>query len=320
MIEKSSLRERSIKTLREGGLAGLSRRAALYLTRRIAWRADESSRRLDFAISGNNLMREFGAEIKRNEIFRDRHKGERCFVIGNGPSLRHQDLSPLGNEITLVTNSFYLHPLVGESWQPDYYFVSDPYYFNGSESPEFFSDLTSRIPKAPFFVPHFARDFLTRTKLLPSERTHYVAVLGGLEDESWQEKPDLTRVTPGMQTVVQLAIMTAIYMGCSEIYLLGLDHDWLSRTGEQLNFYSDPNATGQPTQDAGSWTYRTLMEALVVMWQLYERLGKLADREGIKIINATRGGFLDVFERACYEEIIPSAAAAANNSRPESIS
>jgi hypothetical protein len=144
--------------------------------------------------------------------------------------------------------------------------------------------------------------------------------LGGLEDESWQEKPDLTRVTPGMQTVVQLAIMTAIYMGCSEIYLLGLDHDWLSRTGEQLNFYSDPNATGQPTQDAGSWTYRTLMEALVVMWQLYERLGKLADREGIKIINATRGGFLDVFERACYEEIIPSAAAAANNSRPESIS
>ncbi len=303
MTEKTSLFGKSFETLRQNGLTRLSRKTALYLARWISWRTDAWSKHLDFAISRHDLLRKYGALIERNEIFRNRHQGQRCFVIGNGPSLKDQDLSPLANEITLVTNSFYVHPIIGESWQPDYYFVSDPYYFKDSESLSFFSELTSRITAAPIFVPHFARDFLVKTNALPQERTYFVAVWGGLEDESWQEKPDLTKVNPGMQTVVQLAIMAAMYMGCSEIYLLGVDHDWLSRTGEQLNFYSDQNSANQPAPIANCWTYRSLMEALVVMWQLYEKLDRLAKSEGIKIINATRGGFLDVFERGNYEEI-----------------
>jgi len=32
----------------------------------------------------------------RIELLRNRHKGQRCFIIGNGPSLRKMDLKPLG--------------------------------------------------------------------------------------------------------------------------------------------------------------------------------------------------------------------------------
>src|SRR5712692_1717642 len=118
MTEKTSLFGKSFETLRQNGLTGLSRKTALYLARRISWRTDAWSKHLDFAISRHDLLRDYGALIKRNEIFRDRHRGQRCFVIGNGPSLKDQDLSPLANEITLVTNSFYVHPIIGESWQP----------------------------------------------------------------------------------------------------------------------------------------------------------------------------------------------------------
>ena len=40
--------------------------------------------------------------------FEDLHRGQRCFIIGNGPSLKQMDLSPLQNEITFGMNRIYL--------------------------------------------------------------------------------------------------------------------------------------------------------------------------------------------------------------------
>lgn len=303
MTEKNSLVGRSFATLKAEGLKGLTRQAALYFARRVAGRSAAMSQRLDYIISRDHLLREYGPVLKRNEVFRDRHKGRRCFVIGNGPSLREQDLSWLRNEITLVTNSFYRHPIIGDDWQPSYYFLSDPEFFKGTQPLSLFSELTAKIPSAPFFVPFFGKDFLVSTGALPPERTYFVATWGGLEEESWREKPDLTKVTPGMMTVAQLGIMAAMYMGCTQIYLLGMDHDWLSHGGEHVNFYSSTKLDEQTAGNINGWRYKPLMEAMLIMWQLYEKLGKMADAEGIKIINATRGGFLDVFERGNYDEL-----------------
>ena len=40
--------------------------------------------------------------------YRDIHKGRRCFILANGPSLRKADLSHLKNEITIGMNRMYL--------------------------------------------------------------------------------------------------------------------------------------------------------------------------------------------------------------------
>src|SRR6476646_10859762 len=54
--------------------------------------------------------REIEALIARNAELRNRHKERtRCFVIGNGPSLKTQDLTLLKDEITIVANSFFKH-------------------------------------------------------------------------------------------------------------------------------------------------------------------------------------------------------------------
>lgn len=308
MTKKRNLLKRSVETLRHDGLMDLSRKAGLYLGRRVAWRSEALTKRLDFAISRNYLLREYGTLIKRNRIFRDRHKEQRCFVIGNGPSLRKQDLSPLRNEITLVSNSFYLHPIIDEAWQPTYYFLSDPIYFSDTANLIEYDKLLGKIRLAAFFVPHFARDFLIKNEVLPSERTYFVASWGGPQEETWRAKPDLTSVMPGMQTVVQLAIMAAMYMGCSEIYLLGMDHDWLSHGGDHINFYSKASADEQPQGNIQGWRYKSMMESVLVMWQIYEELEEMARAEGIKIVNASAGGFLDVFERGHYESIIGDAS------------
>jgi len=304
MAEIPSLSKRSVNALRQDGLSAFFRQGLLYLLRRISWRTDEWSKNLEVTISTNRLQREFGTLLKRNEDFRNRHKGKRCFVIGNGPSIKKQDLSFLADEITLVTNSFYLHPIIGDSWQPSYYFLSDPIYFDGSaDFTDEFAAISSKIKSAPLFVPSYAHEFLSQSNGLPAARTYYVA-LGAVRLEHTNELPDFTAVTPDVQTVVQLAIMAAMFMGCSRIYLMGLDHDWLSHGGEDLHFYSDAEADSQPDGHVGPWSYLSLMGAMTTMWQVYFMLKRVADAAGVEIVNCTQGGFLDVFKRVRYEDVV----------------
>jgi hypothetical protein len=277
-------------------------RTEIYLLRRIGWRAQAWSRELDYRLNKRNVLRQYGSLFKRNEVFRNRHQGRRCFVIGNGPSLNQQDLAPLADEITFAVNHFNLHPIVSSQWQPKYYCLSDPVYFDGTELVESIRDIGAQIPSAPFFVPHYAREFLETTKALPEDRTYYVGLCGGTELD-FLELPDFTVVVPAVQTVVQLAIMAAMFMGCGRIYLLGMDHDWLTQCGVTTNFYSKDETDNQPQ---GNWTYKSLMIAIMTMWDVYEMLRRIADKNGIEIINATHGGFLDVFARARYEDVIAS--------------
>ncbi len=297
-----SVKTKARETMKREGLRALPARTTLFLLRRVAWRTDAWSKHLDFQTQAKTLVRDCRELLAKNEIFRDCHKGRRSFVIGNGPSLSEQDLSPLKDELTFVANNFYRHPIL-EEWSPSYYFLTDHMYFDGSEMARgWLQEIRERVGSdTRFFVPHYAREALAAGDLLPPERTFYVAALGGLEDE-WTEKPDLTSVTPGMQTVVQLAIMAAMFMGCSPIYLLGMDHDWLKHPGEHTTFYAKP--VGQLEDDAQKWSYRSLMEAVLVMWRVYEMHQRIAERAGLKIINASKGGFLDVFERADYEEVM----------------
>jgi hypothetical protein len=46
--------------------------------------------------------------IQKLKSLHDIHKGERCFIIGNGPSLQQTDLSLLKGEYTFGMNRFFL--------------------------------------------------------------------------------------------------------------------------------------------------------------------------------------------------------------------
>src|SRR5882762_6648955 len=93
--------------------------------------------------------------LKRNEQFKDKHKGQRAFVIVNGPSLAQQDIEPLAKEITFAVSGFYKHEVM-KKWQPTYYSLGDPLFFNGSEQClNFFEDVRKVITKSTYFIPLF---------------------------------------------------------------------------------------------------------------------------------------------------------------------
>jgi hypothetical protein len=246
--------------------------------------------------------------LRANQVLRDKHKGQRCFVVGTGPSVAKQDLRPLKDELTFGMNAFWQHDIVLE-WQPSYYLLSDGIYFDGSKnSTDFLKGMRERIHDSTFFAPLKYRDSILESKLLPADRTYWLAFGQEFHDPGIKvDSIDFTNVIPSPRSVSQLCIMAAIYMGCSPIYLLGLDHDWLAHMGENRHFYKGHSGfEGHPKLRPilSDWGYRGNMESQLILWTGYEKLQDLSLREGCEIINATDGGFLDVFERANYEEVI----------------
>ena len=44
--------------------------------------------------------------LSQNNRFKNIHSGERCFILGNGPSLKNVDLSLLADEFVFTVNNF----------------------------------------------------------------------------------------------------------------------------------------------------------------------------------------------------------------------
>jgi len=250
----------------------------------------------------NSLTKSERALLKRNTQFNNRHAGQRCFVIANGPSLKAQDLSRLKDEVTFVVSGFWKHPVVKE-WQPTYYSIVDPNFFNGSEaSTRFFADLRQHVYNTTFFVPLLrGRRAVKKHGLLPEARTFYLASFG----PPWPTF-DLTGLLGGMYSVSLVGIYAALYMCCNPIYLIGYDHDYLANPGINSHFYEGATIGGSkmahltPAQLA---PYDVEMENNLRLWRSYHSLKRLAQGRGAHILNATNGGFLDVFDRVEYNSI-----------------
>jgi tetratricopeptide (TPR) repeat protein len=245
--------------------------------------------------------------LGRNGLLKNRHEGRRCFIICNGPSLSRQDLTPLVNEVTFVVNAFWKHPLV-ETLKPNYYLLADPALFDGSEpflnsgfsmtTDQYFRTLSAKALTSEFIVPLLGCQAIMEKDYLPLKRTYYFNSQG-LVGFGEMKFPDFTQLIPGVQNVSQLALMAAMYMGCSPIYLLGLDHDWFATWGATNDFNGKSAMLPR--------TYRCELERQLRLWRGYEQLLRIANVYGIRVLNATRGGYLDVFERIDYEAVCGEA-------------
>jgi hypothetical protein len=271
-------------------------------------RIERASERVRLNLEGVNwYSREESDVLSRNGELRERHRGKPCFVIGNGPSLNEHDLRPLATWVTYAMSGFWKHPIVQE-WQPTYYCFADPLFFDGSDAMNcFFADMGRYIKSTNYLVPMEARLALASHGLLKSMPTYYVHFQSGL-DRTLARRIDFTSPVPAVQSVSQLAIMSAIYMGCSPIYLVGLDHDWLAKRGPDRHFYVGKTVEGHPIAhgDLDKTPYRVDLETGLTLWNGYERLKVIAANHRCEIVNASHGGFLDVFPRVPYEQALNS--------------
>lgn len=245
--------------------------------------------------------------LARNIVFADRHKGQTAFVIVNGPSLATQDLSRITDHLSFVVSGFWKHELV-KTWQPTYYSLLDANFFTDTQATkDFYAQLNQRIHSSTFFIPLYRGfDFIRAHNLLPFDRTFYIAAIGTSVPSN-----DLTSIVQSFAGVSAFSLAQAVFMGCNPIYLLGFDHDYMVQRDVAQHFYTGGTIQGHHHNSiplSERVPYDVEMRANLSLWNNYRTLAKIAEQKGIKIFNATRGGYLDVFPRIDYESIDANVA------------
>lgn len=224
----------------------------------------------------------YGFKNERILKFKDIHKRKRCFIIGNGPSLRYSDLELLNNkkEICFGVNRIYLS-YEFTKWRPDYYVAIDYMVVRNDK-------LNIMKMDGIKFIRYFYKE------------------IEGLRDENIYEfrglsyQPGAPQFSLDMyqgiymgNTVVFDAIQIAYYMGFSEIYLLGVDMTTGIRCEEDgSHFYKIPDKK----EVLGLGNMLEARRCLVYAEQTIEELGR-------KLRNATRGGELDEVTRVNFDEL-----------------
>lgn len=243
---------------------------------------------------------------------KDIHRGKRAFILGNGPSLRHQDLTLLKNEITFAGNWFALHDHYAQI-APSYYCLCSHTIFGGWDTREPKLDDTLRqllldrtADSIKFFSFDF-RDYLESSEVFPGHDLRYLLYEKPLKrfvDSAKDFNLDPAQaVHDGHTVVVTFALFLAHWMGIREIYLLGCDCDYgiAKESDEKQYFYESSLHT----------TKTSAFDHLQKVWnpeggrifQTYDIVKSVMARQGVTIYNSTHGGCLDLFERRTYESL-----------------
>lgn len=231
---------------------------------------------------------------------KDSHKGERCFLIGNGPSLSPDDLHMLKDEYTFGTNMVY-KIFDQTDWRPSFHCVSDSIY-----ATKLRDELYNNV-KSPLFT-------IEKTYHKMTKRTLDTTYVHTIASERYKVKGNIFAYCMVKATVLSLAAEFAFHMGFSEIYLLGVDCTNPHAAG---GHFTDNYTTKEIAQTDISRIKTRMNKENVTTEQIgehiidrslvvYRLLKKYADRHGIKIYNATRGGNLEVFPRVKLEDVLAS--------------
>jgi hypothetical protein len=221
---------------------------------------------------------------------RDRHRGRRCFILGNGPSLQRTDLSPLRSELTFGLNRAYL--MFERNGFATTYLASVNRLVieqSGSEILE--------SPVDEVFVGWDARDAIER-----SDRPIYVRSLA---------RPCFsTQAGNGVwegATVTYVALQLAYHMGIRDVVLLGVDHRF-SSTGSphQVVTSSGPDRDHFSPGYFGPG-YRWQLPDLETSEVAYRLARAAFERAGGRVRDATLDGHLDVFPKVTYESLFTGA-------------
>ena len=252
---------------------------------------------------------------------RQKYKGRRCFIMGNGPSLNKMPLEKLSDEFVWAVNRCYL--LFDKiRWRPQFYTAVDSLVVPNIANE--LNELIGLYSDIQFFFP---------------EEFYYSNILRHRENILWFRHRNMDPVQRAKgyfstnafkyvrvpNTVVITALQLAVYLGFNPIILIGCDTKYVvpegskqegeaidPGTGEIIRGYeitstkdNDPNHFDPSYFGAGyKWHFPNVKGMLLG----YRYAKQACDKIGVKILNATVGGHLEVFPRVNFETLFLKVA------------
>ena len=235
--------------------------------------------------------------MKRLAALKDIHKGQRAFIIGNGPSLKQTDLGKLKDEFTFGLNRIYL-------MFPELGFTTTCLVSINDLVIEQCAAEIAALPMPKFLSWHSHRFFENLHPLAPDMGSFFIlpAFLYTTYDNPSFARDARFRLWEGA-TVTNVALQLAFHMGFEQVILIGVDHNFTT-TGK-------PNTTVTSTgDDPNHFSGKYFGKGF--RWQLPDletseigyRLARQAyEQAGRQLLDATVGGKLTVFPKADYNSL-----------------
>ena len=224
-----------------------------------------------------------GQSNRRLRKYQNRYFGKRCFIIGNGPSLKETNMRLLKDEYTFGMNRIFL--MFPELGFKTTFLVSVNDLVIEQSVEEF------RQVDIPLFVAWRARRWLP-----PATNLHYLFT-------TYTGKKfarDATRRLWEGATVTYTCLQLAYYMGFSQAILIGVDHSFSTKGEPNKTIVSegdDPNHFHPKYFGKGFKWQLPDLDTSEIGYLMARKAYQDADRE---IVDATVGGKLTIFPKVEY--------------------
>ncbi|MDD5467446.1 MAG: DUF115 domain-containing protein [Anaerolineales bacterium] len=235
------------------------------------------------------------ASIHRLAELRDIHRDQRCFIIGNGPSLKNTDLSRLRDEFTFGMNRIYL-----------------------------------AFPKLGFITTYY----LSVNSLVIEQCAQDIHALQPLKFLSWRSRgayqqalppgtplaggdtvflhtthtgPKFARDARGRlwegATVTYVALQLAFHMGFETAILIGVDHSFITQGQPNTTIVSQGEDRDHFHAEYFGKGFRWQLPDLETSERAYCMAREAYAAAGRQVLDATLGGKLTVFPKVDYDSL-----------------
>lgn len=233
---------------------------------------------------------------KKIAMLKNKHKGGRCFIIGNGPSLTADDLECIHNSgipSFAMNRVFNIFPQT--KWRPTYYCSEDILILGPTQN------IVNNMDAKMKFIPINLKWY---EGVEINDAVYFMMDYHSDVKENFNLSLDCSHSIRCRGTVTSTCIQLAIYMGFSEIYLLGIDHNYAKAIDLNGNVVEDDSVKDyfmdgydDDIKDQVVHDMRAQTMAFCDAEQLSRKL------KTFRIFNTTRGGKLEVFERINFDTL-----------------
>lgn len=235
----------------------------------------------------------FGRTARQNRAalraLKDRHHGETCVIICNGPSLNHTDMQLVRQVPSICMNRSYL---MFDQWG----FVPTYFAATAQHVIEQFSDDIRRLPMPKLLNASY------RSLFGEDQDCFYVRIPPRLVQKFGA---DLTQPISSGGTVTYASLQAAYHLGFTVVIIIGMDHRFAAQ--------GTPNATQVRKSDVDGDHMHPDYFPKGTKWELpdlrrsevaYRFARQAYEADGRRIIDATVGGACTVFEKMALADAL----------------
>ncbi len=245
-------------------------------------------------------------DFKKNIELKNKHTGQRCFILGTGPSIAKQDLTLLKDEVVIGVSGLFNHKDI-DIIQPDYYVLAPvfSYHLKYNKKETYIHWLQSMdkvLSDTVIMILHIGdKEYIDTHNIFSNKKIYWNNY--SLWDGANINKIELSNL-PDIYSVSETALSVGLYLGFEKIYMLGFDHDWF----DGLHVYFDTEKYNKYFEISGEESAKKFgfdaefqMRRHAYIFSKYKKLYNFKNN----IYNANRNlkSYVDTFPKVKFEEL-----------------